>query len=238
MLSPSNAFIKTPKISHYFFTVHTFIIFKEIKIIVLSIRKSTIMITKDSLECNYQRIRHAYLSYIHIHNNDFVANINNFSVSTLPKSYPEHSYKNRFLIAYAFPCSVKFSYFYKGDSSKALVLGEVEDVVNKFNDLDSMLKRVFSKVDPLLVVSLIFDRSASGKSIYTLETILKEGLDTEAVRNNVIRKTGMAPAFYLRGTKMIVSHPLDLEFLKWINDQEGIVSIKGSKFSAGGSSDF
>lgn len=68
-------------------------------------------------------------------------------------------------------------------------------MVNKFNDLDSMLKRVFSKVDPLLVVSLIFDRSASEKSIYTLETILKEGLDTETIRNNVIRKTGMAPAF-------------------------------------------
>jgi hypothetical protein len=179
------------------------------------------------------------LSYIHIHNNDFVANINNFSVSILPKSYPEHSYKNQFLGADAFPCSVKFSYFYKGHSSKALVLGEIEDVVNKFNDLDNMLKRVFSKVDPLLVVSLIFDRSsANGKSIYTLETILKEGLDTEAIRNNVITKTGMAPAFYLRGTKMIVSHPLDLEFLKWINDQVGIVSIKGSKFSAGGSSDF
>jgi hypothetical protein len=82
-----------------------------------------------------------------------------------------------------FLCSVKFSYFYKGDSSKALdlVLGEVEDVVNKFNDLDNMLKMVFSKVDPLLVVSLIFDRSANGKSIYTLGTILKEGLDTEAI---------------------------------------------------------
>lgn len=178
------------------------------------------------------------MSYIHIHTNNFVANINNFSVSILPKSYPEHSYKNQFLRADAFPCPVKFSYCYKGDSSKALVLGEVEDVVDKFNDLDNMLKRVFSKVDPLLVVSLIFDRSANGKSIYTLETILKDGLDTEAIRNNVIRKTGMAPAFYLRGTKMIVSHPLDLEFLKWINDQVGIVSIKGSKFSAGGSSDF
>src|SRR5574341_1522161 len=150
-----------------------------------------------------------YLSYIHIHNNDFVTNINNFSVSTQPKSCPEYSYKNRFLIAYVFPCSGTFSYFYKGDSSKVLVLGEVEDVVNKFNDLDSMLKRVFPKVDPLLVVSLIFNRGTSGKSIYTLETILKEGLDTEAIRNNVIRKTGMAPAFYLRGTKMIVSHPLD-----------------------------
>jgi hypothetical protein len=37
---------------------------------------------------------------------------------------------------------------------------------------------------------------------------------------------------------MIVSHPLDLEFLKWINDRQDVISIKGSKFSAGGSSDF
>ena len=113
MLSPSNAFVKTPKISHYFFTVHTFIIFKEIKIIVLSIRKSTIMITKDSLECNYKRIRHTYLSYIHIYNNNFVANINNFSVSTLPKSYPEHSYKNRFLIPMLFHVLLNSAIFIK-----------------------------------------------------------------------------------------------------------------------------
>jgi len=29
-----------------------------------------------------------------------------------------------------------------------------------------------------------------------------------------------------------------LDFLKWINDLEYILSIKGSRFSAGGSSDF
>jgi hypothetical protein len=48
----------------------------------------------------------------------------------------------------------------------------------------------------------------------------------------------MAPSFDLSGTKMIVSHTLDLDFMKWINDLEYIISIKGSKFSAGGSSDF
>jgi len=114
----------------------------------------------------------------------------------------------------------------------------VEDVVNKFNILDDMLKQVYSKVDPLLVVSLIFDRNANKKSIYTVEAIMKPGLDTKAIRDKVINKTGMAPSFYLTGTKLIVSHTLDLDFLKWINDLEYIISIKGSKFSAGGSSDF
>jgi hypothetical protein len=114
----------------------------------------------------------------------------------------------------------------------------VEDVVSKFNVLEDTLKQVYSKVDPLLVVSLIFDRNANKKYIYTVEAIMKPGLDTKAIRDRVIDKTGMAPSFYLTGTKMIVSHTLDLDFLKWINDLEYIMSIKGSKFSAGGSSDF
>ena len=117
-------------------------------------------------------------------------------------------------------------------------MSDMEDVRNKFNKLDDTLKRVYSNVDSLLVVSLIFDRNANKKNIYTLEVILKPGQDTVAIRQDVINKTGMAPSFYLRGTKMIVSHTLDLDFLKWINDQDGVESIKGSKFSAGGSSDF
>ena len=117
-------------------------------------------------------------------------------------------------------------------------MSEVQDVVDKFNILDGTLRTVFSKADPLLVVSLIFDRLANKKDIYTLETILKSDQDTESIRKRVIDRTGMSPAFYLRGTKMIVSHTLDLEFLKFINDLEWVVSIKGSKFSAGGSSDF
>jgi hypothetical protein len=117
-------------------------------------------------------------------------------------------------------------------------MSDIEDVRNKFNKLNETLKRMYSKVDPLLVVSLIFDRNANKKNIYTLEVVLKPGQDTVVIRQNVINKTGMAPSFYLRGTKMIVNHTLDLDLLKWMNDQDGIESIKGSKFSAGGSSDF
>ena len=48
----------------------------------------------------------------------------------------------------------------------------------------------------------------------------------------------MAPGFYLKGTKMVVSHNLDLNLLKRINDLDFVVSIKCSLYSAGGSSDF
>jgi hypothetical protein len=44
-------------------------------------------------------------------------------------------------------------------------MSEVEDVVNKFNILDGALKKVYSKVDPLLIVSLIFDKNANENHI-------------------------------------------------------------------------
>jgi hypothetical protein len=114
----------------------------------------------------------------------------------------------------------------------------VKEVVKEFTEADNAIKTVFSKVDPLLVVRLIFDEKAKKENIYTLEIILKPEQDTQQIREKVISVTGMAPGFYLKGTKMVVSHSLDLNLLKRINDLDFVVSIKGSPYSAGGSSDF
>ena len=114
----------------------------------------------------------------------------------------------------------------------------VKEVVKEFTEADNAIKTVFSKVDPILVVRLIFDEKANKENIYTLEIILKPDQDTEQIRERVISVTGMAPGFYVKGTKMVVSHSLDLNLLKRINDLEFVVSIKGSPYSAGGSSDF
>lgn len=114
----------------------------------------------------------------------------------------------------------------------------VKEVVKEFTEADNVIKTVFSKVDPLLVVQLIFDEKANRENIYTLEMILKPDQDTEQIRERVISVTGMAPGFYLKGTKMIVSHSIDLNLLKRINDLDFVISIKGSPYSAGGSSDF
>ena len=117
-------------------------------------------------------------------------------------------------------------------------INSIEDVVREFTEADNAIKTVFPKVDPILVVSLIFDEKTKKESIYTLEIILKPEQDTKQIRERVISVTGMAPGFYLKGTKMVVSHGLDLKLLKRINDLDFVVSIKGSLYSAGGSSDF
>lgn len=117
-------------------------------------------------------------------------------------------------------------------------MSSVEEVVKEFTEADNAIRTVFPKVDPILVVSLIFDQKAQKENIYTLEIILKPGQDTQQIRDRVIQVTGMAPGFYLKGTKMVVSHDLNLNLLKRINDLDFVVSIKGSLYSAGGSSDF
>ena len=114
----------------------------------------------------------------------------------------------------------------------------VKEVVKEFTEADNAIRTVFSKVDPILVVRLIFDEKAKKENIYTLEIILKPEQDIQQIRERVISVTGMAPGFYLKGTKMIVSHSLNLDLLKRINDLDFVVSIKGSPYSAGGSSDF
>ena len=114
----------------------------------------------------------------------------------------------------------------------------VKEVVKEFTEADNAIKRVFSKADPILVVRLIFDQKAKKENIYTLEILLKPEQDTQQIRERVISVTGMAPGFYLKGTKMVVSHSLDLDLLKRINDLDFVVSVKGSPYSAGGSSDF
>lgn len=114
----------------------------------------------------------------------------------------------------------------------------VKEVLKEFTEADNAIKNVFSKVDPLLVVRLIFDQKTKKENIYTLEIILKPEQNTQEIRERVISVTGMAPGFYLKGTKMVVSHSLDLDLLKRINDLDFVVSIKGSPYSAGGSSDF
>jgi len=117
-------------------------------------------------------------------------------------------------------------------------MSNVEEVVKEFTEADNAIRTVFPKVDPILVVRLIFDQKAKRDHIYTLEVILKPEQNTQEIRERVIKVTGMTPGFYLQGTKMVVSHSLNLNLLKHINDLDFVVSIKGSPYSAGGSSDF
>ncbi|HEY7081743.1 MAG TPA: hypothetical protein VH500_18780 [Nitrososphaeraceae archaeon] len=88
------------------------------------------------------------------------------------------------------------------------------------------------------MVGLIIHEKKQKDPLYTLETITKPGQNTDDIREIIIKVTGMAPGFYLSGTKIVVTHKLNLELLKRIQDLDYVVSIKASPYSAGTSSDF
>lgn len=114
----------------------------------------------------------------------------------------------------------------------------ISDVVSRFDSLEQSLKSVFSKVDPRTVISLIIREKKDKNPLYTLQVTMKPGQDTEAVRDLIMRETGMAPGFYLHGTEVVVTHKLNLELLKRINDIDYVVSIRASPYSAGAATDF
>ena len=41
-------------------------------------------------------------------------------------------------------------------------INEVDEVIKEFTEADNAIRKVFPKVDPLLVVKLIFDRKEGG----------------------------------------------------------------------------
>ena len=114
----------------------------------------------------------------------------------------------------------------------------ISDVISRFDSLEQALKSVCPKVDPRTVIGLVIREREQKNPLYTLETILKPGQNTDDIRELIIRETGMAPGFYLSGTKLVVTHKLNLELLKRINDIDYVVSIKAGPYSAAASSDF
>jgi hypothetical protein len=112
------------------------------------------------------------------------------------------------------------------------------DVISRFDSLEEALKSVFPKVDPRSVVGLILHEKKEKNPLYTLETIIKPGQNTDSIKEVITKVTGMVPGFYLTGTKIVVTHKLSLELLKRINDLDYVVSIKAAPYSAAASSDF
>ena len=56
------------------------------------------------------------------------------------------------------------------------------DVISRFDSLEEALRSVFPKVDPRSVVGLILNEKKEKNPLYTLETVIKPGQDTDDIR--------------------------------------------------------
>lgn len=110
----------------------------------------------------------------------------------------------------------------------------VDEVLKKFDELETAMKTHLGKVDPRLIVDMILrQKNENNKNpIYTLEVFVEPN-HTEEIRNRIIKDTGMVPAFYDGGTHVVVAHKVDFNMLKMINDVEFVERIRGT-YSGGG----
>jgi hypothetical protein len=91
-------------------------------------------------------------------------------------------------------------------------------------------QKYLPKVDRRLVVDLFLRlrEDPNSKPMYTIETFTEKGTNSEEIRNEIIRMTGMAPQFFDKGTHIVVNHKLDYDMLKYINDHPKVIEIRGT----------
>ena len=105
-----------------------------------------------------------------------------------------------------------------------------DEIISAMDQFEKLHKKYLPKVDRRLVVDLFLRvrENPDDKPMYTVETFTEEGTNHEEIRNDVIRKTGMAPQFFDKGTHIVVHHTLDYDLLKYINDHPKVVEVRGT----------
>ncbi len=108
-------------------------------------------------------------------------------------------------------------------------LAGVSEVRSQFSKLREVYQEILPKVDPALLNDLLEREKGAKEGIpYTLEVFTKEGVDSEAARQYIIDKTGMAPAIFDNGTHYVTNQKLTLEMLKEVSDSDDVVEVHGS----------
>ena len=102
--------------------------------------------------------------------------------------------------------------------------------MSAMEQFEKMQEKYLPKVDRKLVVDLFLRlrEDPNDKPMYTMETFVEKGTNSEEIRNEIIRDTGMAPQFFDKGTHIVVHHKLDYDLLKYINDHPKVLEIRGT----------
>jgi hypothetical protein len=108
-------------------------------------------------------------------------------------------------------------------------MSELTEISDQFKGLQEKYKQYLPKVDSPLIYDL-FLRQMENPSVtpmYMVEVFTKPGVNTEEVREFIIKKTGTSPAIYDNGTHYIINQKLTIETLKEISEYDDVLEITG-----------
>jgi len=103
-----------------------------------------------------------------------------------------------------------------------------QEIRRAFQGLRTLFETYLPKVDPRLINELL-SREQKGQDapFYMVEIFTKSGIDEEAKREYIIRKTGMVPSIHDKGTHYVTNHRLTLELLGELAEPEDVLEITG-----------
>ena len=110
-----------------------------------------------------------------------------------------------------------------------IYMSALNEIRKFFQGLQTLYQTYLPNVDPILINDLLSrqQKNMNNAPFYMVEMFTEEGTDEEAKREFIIRKTGMAPAIYDKGTHYVTNQRLTLELLNELAEPEDVLEITG-----------
>ncbi|MEO9319398.1 MAG: hypothetical protein ABI361_01870 [Nitrososphaera sp.] len=114
-------------------------------------------------------------------------------------------------------------------------MSDKEEIIAAMEQLEAVQQKYLPKVDRKLFVDLFMRLrdNPEEKPMYTIEAFLKrsegqEEVRAEAIRQQIMDLTGMAPEIFDNATHVVVNYKLDYELLKEIQNRPEVEEVTGS----------
>jgi hypothetical protein len=104
----------------------------------------------------------------------------------------------------------------------------IQKIETKHDQFQQACKTILPKVDHKLIEDLLRQQEDSEATppMFTIEVIIKKGLDTQEMKDWIWNKAGQMPV--VDGTHYRIKHTLTLAMLKEISDPDFVLNISGS----------
>jgi hypothetical protein len=105
----------------------------------------------------------------------------------------------------------------------------LQEIKKVYRGLQTLFETYLPKADPALIHDLLVREQQNPKvtPFYMVEIFTKPGINSETIRDMIIKKTQMVPAIYDKGTHYVTNQRLTLEILKEIADYQDVIEVTG-----------
>ncbi len=112
----------------------------------------------------------------------------------------------------------------------------VDNIKNKFQELENAMKSCLPKVDSKLIIELLHELKEDDYPGYNLQIKLKEGFDENGFRESILRDMGVLPGFHRDekyGGHAAIEHRVNFETLLYLNNMNDVFTVHGSRSGGG-----